>query len=70
MQHSPWQALSTTSATGADRSEIASLPRKSSGYIQGSTTGADRSEIGPYLTRPSIRPCYVRDRGSTETAKP
>jgi hypothetical protein len=40
------------------------------GYIQGSTTGADRSEIGPYLTRPSIRPCYVRDRGSTETAKP
>jgi hypothetical protein len=45
-------------------------PRKSSGYIQGSTTGADRSEIGPYLTRPSIRPCYVRDRGSTETAKP
>ncbi len=35
-----------------------------------STTGTDCSEIGPYLTRSSIRPCYVRDRASSEAAKP
>ena len=70
MRHSPWQARSTTSTAGADRSEIGPYLGGRRATHQGSTTGTDRSEIGPYLTRRLIRPCYVRERGSTETAEP